>query len=154
MRTPLFINTISGIKRAGMSLAVVASLFLASCDNDDTPDPVNEEEVITTLIATLTPAGGGTAVVMTYQDLDGDGPNAPTVNVSGNLMGNTTYNGAIQVLNETESPAENITLEVLEESDEHQFFFEFTGSIAGATATDTDSMGNPCLLYTSDAADD
>jgi len=143
MRTPLFINTISGLKRAGMSLAVVASLFLASCDNDDTPDPVNEEEVITTLIATLTPAGGGTAVVMTYQDLDGDGPNAPTVNVSGNLMGNTTYNGVIQVLNETESPAENITLEVLEEADEHQFFFEFTGSIAGATATDTDSMGNP-----------
>lgn len=144
MRTPLFLNTISSLKRMGMCLALVASLFLASCDNDDSPpDPVNEEEVITTLIATLTPASGGTAVVMTYQDLDGDGPNAPTVDVSGNLMGNTTYNGVIQVLNETESPAENITLEVLEESDEHQFFFAFTGSIAGATATDTDSMGNP-----------
>lgn len=144
MRTPLFLNTISSLKRMGMCLALVASLFLASCDNDDSPpDPVNEEEVITTLIATLTPASGGTAVVMTYQDLDGDGPNAPTVDVSGNLMGNTTYNGVIQVLNETESPAENITLEVLEESDEHQFFFTFTGSIAGATATDTDSLGNP-----------
>ena len=131
------------LKNMGVALTMAIALVFASCDNDDNPDPVNEEEVITTLIATLTPAGGGTTVTLTYTDLDADGPNPPVAEVSGNLMGNTTYNGVIQVLNETETPAENITLEVLEEADEHQFFFEFTGSIAGATATDTDSMGNP-----------
>ena len=144
MKTPLLIKTLSGLKRTGMSLAVVASLFLASCDNDDTPDPVNEEEVITTITATLTPAGGGTAITLVSRDLDGDdGPNPPVITVSGDLAGNTTYNGTMEILNETESPAEDVTEEILEEDDEHQFFFEFTGSIQGVTYSDQDGNGNP-----------
>ena len=126
-----------------MSLAVVATLFFASCDNDDNPDPINEEEVITTLTATLTPQGGGTAVTLQSRDVDGDGPGQPVITISGPLMGNTTYDGTIEVLNETETPAEDITEEVLEEDDEHQFFFVFTGSIGGVTYSDQDGDGNP-----------
>ena len=37
-----------------LSLLLIATLVFTSCDNDD-PEPVNEEEVITTLTATLTP---------------------------------------------------------------------------------------------------
>lgn len=98
--------------------------LVMSCNNDDDnpPEPVNEEEVITTLIATLTPEGGGTAVTLTLRDLDGDGPNDPVI-TNGNLAANTVYNGELQVLNETESPAEDITEEVKDEADEHQFLF-------------------------------
>jgi hypothetical protein len=144
MKTPLFLNTVASLKRVGTFMTITAALFFASCDNDDTPDPVNEEEVITTITATLTPVGGGATITLQSRDIDGDGPGAPVITVTGgDFAGNTTYNGTMEILNETESPAEDVTEEILEEDDEHQFFFEFTGSIAGVTYSDTDGDGNP-----------
>ena len=103
---------------------LVLSLLISGCSSDDnSPEPVNEEEVITTMTITLTPQGGGTAILLQSQDLDGDGPNAPAITVSGNLAANTTYDGTIVLLNETVSPAENITEEVEGEAEEHQFFY-------------------------------
>ena len=114
----------------------------------DLPE-VNEEEVITTLTATLTPVGGGTSIVLKTQDLDGDGPDAPVVTVSGSLAANTVYNGTMEILNELESPAEDITEEIEEEADEHQFFFGVTNSIVTATYADLDSNNLPIgLEYT------
>ncbi|WP_298420412.1 type 1 periplasmic binding fold superfamily protein [uncultured Kordia sp.] len=128
-------------------LAVMAmtATFITGCSSDDdAPAPVNEEEVITTLTATLTPVGGGAAITLQSRDLDGDGPDAPVITVSGNLAASTTYNGAIVLLNETETPAENITLEVEEEDDEHQFFFTTTTSLNITTANlNLDGNGNP-----------
>lgn len=127
-----------------LSLLFIATTVFVSCNNnDDDPEPVNEEEVITTLIATLTPQGGGTAIELKSQDLDGDGPNAPVITVSGNLAANTTYTGEMRVLNETETPAENVTEEVAEEDDEHQFFFTPTNNIVTVAYTDMDGNGNP-----------
>ena len=61
-------------------------LIIVSCskDDNDTPEPVNEEEVITTMTVTLTPKEGFEAETVTLQtkDLDGDGPNAPVISVS------------------------------------------------------------------------
>jgi len=117
-------------------------MSLTSCSSDD-PEIVNEEELITTLKVTLTPQGGGSVVTLQLQDLDGDGPNAPVTTVSGPLQANTTYTGVTQVLNETESPAEDITLEVEEEGDEHQFFYTFSNSTASIKYTDEDVNKNP-----------
>ena len=134
------------MKKNVFLLAIAVSLTFAACNNDDdnTPDPVNEEEVITTLTLTLVPDGGGTPVTLQSQDLDGDGPGAPVVTVSGNLMPNTTYVGSVVFLNETEDPAENVTIEVIEESDEHQVFY-ITSSALEITTTylDFDGDGNP-----------
>ncbi len=126
-------------------MAISASLFFVSCSNDDdNPDPVNEEEVITTMTITLVPQGGGDTVTLQSQDLDGDGPNAPVINVSGPLMTNTDYSGTIVLLNETETPPENITEEVEEEDDEHQIFFAVGGSLSASTSYDNfDGDGNP-----------
>lgn len=132
------------IRKNRAAYLVMGSLVLLACSNDDNnPQPVNEEEVITTLTVTLTPDGGGTAVTLQSRDLDGDGPDAPVINVSGSLAGNTTYSGSIVLLNETVSPAEDITEEVAEEDEEHQFFFAFTGPISGVTYADEDGNGNP-----------
>ncbi len=129
-----------------LSIALVSALFVSCSDDDDTPDPVNEEELITTMTITLTPQGGAGDITLQTQDLDGDGPNAPVITVSGPLAASTTYTGSIVLLNETENPAENITLEVAEEDDEHQFFYVTTGSITGVTYTDQDGNGNPVGL--------
>ena len=133
--------------RTFVALSVLAILaFSCSDDDDSTPEVVNEEEVITTMNVSLTPQGGGTTITLQSQDLDGDGPNAPEITVSGNLTGFTTYEGSIELLNETEDPAEDITEEIEEEAEEHQFFFSTTGSLGNVTYTDSDANANPIGL--------
>lgn len=125
--------------------ALILVITLASCSDDDTPEPVNEEEVITTLTATLTATDAAT-VTLQIRDLDGDGPDAPVISSPNVLLPNTTYQGRIELLNETESPAEDITEEVEEEDEEHQLFFSTTGNITSVTYNDTDGNGNPVGL--------
>ena len=120
-----------------------ASLFLASCSDDDN-GPVNEEEVITTVITTLT--NGSTTITLTSRDLDGDGPNAPVVTVSGDLTANTVYNGEITLLNETVTPADNITAEVEEEGEEHQIFYQIPSALGTIGYTDFDVNAKPVGL--------
>jgi len=125
-----------------IALLVIPAIFSTSCSNDDAP--VNEEEVITTVTTTL--VGGGQTITLTSRDLDGDGPNAPIVTVSGNLVAGTTYTGSTTFLNELESPAEDITVEVEEEGADHQVFYQLPSSIGTVTYTDTDANGRPIGL--------
>ncbi len=127
--------------------AILLSLvMISSCKKDKTVIP-NEEEVITTLNYTLTPVGGGTTVTMTFQDLDGDGGAEPVI-TGGTLVANTTYTGALELLNETETPAEDITAEIKEEDADHQFFFSTTVSALTVTYEDQDDNGQPVGLQT------
>ena len=133
------------LKKVVTALFVTTLLVLTSCSKDDDPIIPNEEEVITTLEYTLTPSDGGTVVVLSFQDLDGDGGNAPII-TGGTLDSNKTYTGALVLLNEQETPAEDITTEIQEEDEDHQFFFQT--NIAGLTVayTDQDANGNPLGL--------
>lgn len=133
------------IKTLSLIFASILVLGLTSCSSDDdntTPQPVNEEEVITTLILTLT-SNGNPTVTMTSDDPDGDGPNDLVITVSGDLVAGASYQGTVQVLNRTEDPAENITEEVEEEDDEHQFFFFVNGVDLATTYENFDGDGNP-----------
>ncbi|MCA0933086.1 type 1 periplasmic binding fold superfamily protein [Lutimonas saemankumensis] len=132
------------------TLKLLAALFffsalLISCnDDDDDLPPVNEEELITTMTVTLIPEGGGTNVVLKTVDLDGDGPNPPVITVSGPFSTGTTYQGSIELLNESVNPAEDITEEVEEEAEEHQFFHTVGGALDATTfATNFDGNGHP-----------
>jgi hypothetical protein len=107
-----------------LTIAMAALITLNSCSNDD--KPVNEDEVITTVTTTLT--GGGQIITLTSRDLDGDGPNAPVITVSGNLVANTTYTGAVTFLNDIANPVENITAEILAEGVDHQLFYQATNA--------------------------
>lgn len=126
-------------------IAIAAVLFVSCSNDDDKPTPVNEEELITTVVATFTPQDGGEAITLTSRDLDGDGPNAPVVDVSGNFAKGATYNGAVTFANEMASPAEDITAEVKEESDEHQVFYQQNG-LGSFTYTDADANDKPVGL--------
>lgn len=122
---------------------VAMTMTISSCSEDDTPPPpVNEEEVIITLNVFLTDTAGNT-VTFSFVDLDGDGGNAPTISTDSLLTG-MTYSGTITLLNESETPAEDITLEIQEEDDEHQFFF--SSDDATFAYTDQDGNGNPVGL--------
>ncbi len=130
--------------------ALLSALFLmTSCNNDDdAPEPGNDEEEITTLKITFQKVGAIGTTSFTWQDLDGEGGNAPTIdNIT--LEAGATYTATIQLLNENEDEdlndeEYNVTLEIEEEDDEHQFFYTLS---AGLNLThsynDTDGNGNP-----------
>ncbi|WP_041265024.1 hypothetical protein [Bernardetia litoralis] len=118
-------------------------VLFSSCEDDEDPVIPNEEEVITTLTYTLT-ADGQPTVVLSFKDLDGDGGNSPVI-TGGTLAANTVYEGKIELLNEIEG--EDITEEIEEEDDEHQFFFSATGLDLAVAYNDTDGT-NPVGLQT------
>ena len=138
-----------------LAILLISFLTFTACSDDDDHDhdEGTEEELITTVRYTLT--NGNNIVTLTFSDPDGEGGNDGTYSISGDLDENLTYTGLIELLNETESPAEDITEEVLEEALEHQFFFTPTNGIATVAYTDTDSEGNPVgiqfTLTTTDA---
>lgn len=140
-----------------LTAIIFALLLLTGCSEDDPADPGDdgpgEQEVITTVTLTLTPQAGGTAVTAQWQDLDGDGGNAPTIGTL-TLNAGVSYNGTITLLNEQENPAESITDEVSEEADEHQLFYTPLNGIANSVTiavADQDGNGLPIgLVFTVD----
>jgi hypothetical protein len=128
-----------------LSLVAALTIMLQSCQRDD--DHCchgSEEEVITTLIYTLT-APDGSVAQLTFRDTDGDGGNAPVITTDP-LKANIVYTGAITLSNESGSPAEDITEEVAEEKEEHQFFLSATVPGLTISYADTDADGKPVGL--------
>lgn len=123
---------------------------LTSCKKDDPKPPtgggggpVNEQELITTLNVYFTSPDSADQRQWTWRDLDGDGGNAPVITTEA-LAPNSTYLVRIEVLDESNpNNVEDITEEILEEDEEHQFFFVVTGANATAQYTDQDGNGDP-----------
>ena len=134
-----------------LTLTAGTMLFNFGCGDDKNPAGPGEEELITTVILTLTETGTTNQVTAQFEDLDGDGGNAPVIGTL-TLGAGKTYTGTIQLLNASVNPAEDITEEVEAESDAHQFFFTAEGGIAGrvvVTITDLDVNNLPIgLEYT------
>ena len=130
-----------------LAILFVSTLTFSSCsdDHDDDHDD-HDEELITTVTYTLT--NGNDVVTLNFQDLDGEGGSPGTYTVSGALTANTTYLGEIKLLNETESPAEDITTEVKAEGDEHEFFYTSSITDIAISKTDVDANGNPIGIET------
>ncbi|WP_029209417.1 hypothetical protein [Aquimarina agarilytica] len=140
------------MKKIALALCSLSIAFTSCGDDDDNnavkPDPVvpNQEEVITNINFTLTPTTG-TPVVLKFEDLDGDGGNAPTI-TGGTLKANTTYTGVLELLNNQNGKSENVTEEIIEEDEDHQLFY--ASSIKGVTIayTDKDADNNPLGITT------
>lgn len=158
------------MKRAFRSLivfaAAVSMAYLQSCDNED-PAPENIPEVVTRATLRFTPAAGTNAplVVVTATDPDRDGPQDLRVDGPINLLRSVTYTLTMELINELATPSSkeyDITKEILEEDDEHMFFFSWTNNVFSNPAgngnidnrndpvnyNDRDSRGFPLGLST------
>jgi hypothetical protein len=135
-------KTMNYLNKTKIYFLAITAVTISSCSNND--NPVNEEEVITTVAITLT--NGSSSIKLLSRDLDGDGPNPPEVNVSGTLAVGTTYTGAVTFLNQTVTPAEDITLEIEEEGVDHQLFYQAPSALGVFTYNDTDANGKPIGL--------
>ncbi|MGD1843379.1 MAG: hypothetical protein ACFB0B_21170 [Thermonemataceae bacterium] len=120
-----------------------SALVFTGCDDDDDPEPENEPELITTINVTFTNTDDADdEVTFTASDEDGDGMGITYEN--GTLTRGATYDIEIEVLNETETPVEDVTEEIEEEDDEHQIYFGFpTTLFEDFSYENTDGNGDP-----------
>jgi hypothetical protein len=127
------INSIMNtIKLLSIVLLLTTVTILSSCDDDDEPKKEDVPELITKATLTFTPVIGGSAVVATASDPDGDGVQDIQVDGPINLTANSSYVLTIELINELAQPSSaeyNITEEVEEEGDEHMFFFAWTNNV-------------------------
>ncbi|MCP9756926.1 hypothetical protein EGI26_17310 [Lacihabitans sp. CCS-44] len=93
-------------------------LGFSACKKED--EIGEENELITTI--KLNFKNGTDIKSFSYKDLDGDGGITPVIDKI-SLAANTTYDLSIEFLDESKSPAVNITQEVSGESDEHLVLF-------------------------------
>ena len=153
-------------------LSLFSLLIFTACEDDDaTPAEENEEEVITDVKLIFTPTNtlsGLATVEATAQDPDGEGVQELQVSGSIDLAVNASYTLTYEIMNNLETPGEDIGEEILEEGAEHQIFYSFTdgaftsptgnGNIDNASDplnyNDTDANGNPLGLSTSWTAGD
>jgi len=115
-----------------LELFVLACALLGACGGDGAT--MNENEVITTVILKFTPASGS-AVTATFNDPDGDGGAAPTVDPVNLTAGNYTL--AVQFQNRLASPQVEITDEVREEQNFHLLLFTGSAIVGPATNNTT-----------------
>ncbi|MDZ7268889.1 MAG: hypothetical protein ONB48_14235 [candidate division KSB1 bacterium] len=137
------------LRPAALLFMLPLLLMWWGCEKDPaSPEEDNEQELITKVVLTLTESGSGSTVTATYNDPDGPGGMAPTIG-SLTVKAGSTYAGTIEVFDETKTPAVNLTDEIKEEADAHQFFYTPQGELAGrlvVTITDKDSKNLPLGL--------
>ena len=126
-------NGIGYIRALSLNMIGVGMLacLLTGCKNNDL---VKEDvpELITKVSLTFTPSGGGTEIVVTATDPDGEGVQDISVDGPVNLNPAETYILTLSLINElanTTDPEYNISAEVEEEGDEHMFFFSWTNNV-------------------------
>lgn len=119
-------------------------MFLFNSCNENTPQLVNEDELITTVEVTL--ESNLQTILLKSIDLDGYGPAKPVISVSEPLTKNTLYTGSIRFLNESVQPYINISEEVLAEAEAHQVFFQVPAAFETFVYDDIDANGKPIGL--------
>ena len=131
------------------TIALFIATAMSGCKKDEdlavTPPPVNEEEVITTMILSFAGQSGAMDKELRFTDADGDGGGAPVFELD-TLQTASNYNVTLLLLNETVNPVDTISNEVLEEGVDHQFFFQPTGANITVAYADTDANGTPIGL--------
>ena len=114
---------------------VLFPVIFTACDSTEPDDEgPGDEELITRVVLTLT--GGGQTVTATANDPDGDGTDFQIDTIT--LTAGTTYTGSVELADDING--EDITEEIEDEAEEHQFFYTVGGGVAGrVTVTITDS---------------
>lgn len=121
--------------------------FTQCKDSGDDVQPDDENELITSVVLNFTEQGTSNVVSFAYKDADGEGGNAPTRFDTIALKPNTTYALAIEFLDESKTPVDNITDEIEEESDEHLLVYTPSpASLLTYTYEDKDANNYPIGL--------
>ena len=114
---------------------LLLGILINSCSKDD-PDGINEQEYISNVVLEIQAADGSNQTI----DWDISEQNSQSINLNANV----DYNIEISFLNNSDpTDIENVTLEIIEEADEHQVFFNASGVDIAFEYGDFDSNNNP-----------
>ena len=126
-----------------LAALALGALTLAACDSTDPGGGAGEEELFTTVVVTLTPAGGGKPYTFTATDPDGNG--AGITYAQSLPLPAGTYDGAVTLRDDRNGV--DMTADVVDERDAHQFFYAFTPTSGASRLTisdrNTDENGLP-----------
>lgn len=147
-------------------IALLTFILIFSCSKDKDPEPAHEEEVITLVTLEVTKVGSSNTMKYNFEveghdhddhgeeDHDDDHDDHDGEHIEIELEANSSYNVSMLIYNDTDpNNIENITLEIIEEKDEHQVFYAITNELSGfsivSASDDTkDSNGNPLFIKT------
>ena len=110
---------------------ILGIIFFISCSKDD-PDGINEQEFISNVVVDIASPDG------TIQTIDWDlsETNAESIN----LKPNSNYTVELSFENRSDpTDIEDVTLEIIDEADEHQVFFEFADVSVSVTSAANDT---------------
>jgi hypothetical protein len=130
---------------------IAAMTLILSCKKDENPvptpqPPVNEGELITTIkISFVDTANFANKVTAVFSDIDGPGGNNPVIDTI-RLQPNKTYLAEILLLDQSKNPIDTISNEIIEEANDHQFFFTQTNTGITVNYADLDSNNPPLPL--------
>jgi hypothetical protein len=124
-----------------INLFIVTILVFSSCKKDDPKNPVatNPQEVLTTVIINGYNQNDSTNLKYQFnykwEDLDGDGGNAPTIDT---LVLDTgiAYRCQVLILDKTKTPFDTVSFEIEEKKNEHQFFYTPSAGLIGKFSTE------------------
>ena len=143
--------------------SLLSLVIFTACEDDDVvPEEEEEMEVITDVTLVFT-SDAGAVVTASAQDPDGEGVQELVVLDEIQLQAGTNYTLTFDIMNNLETPGEDIGEEIAEEDDEHQIFFAWTeGAFSNPTGNgnidnasdpvnynDADGNGNSLGLNTS-----
>lgn len=131
-------------------ILIVVTSIISSCkkDNNDVtkPSDINEGELITTVQFKISNADSPFVThTFQYRDVDGIGGNAPIIDTI-KLDANKIYAVEIFLLDESKTPSDTISNEVLEESKDHLFIYQPADTNLMVTINDFDNNNPPLPL--------
>src|SRR5262245_12393934 len=129
------------IQHTALFIAFLSTLAIAGCKKDTS----TEQETITTVVVHLTSADGSLNQEFEWDDRDGDGGAAPTIDEIV-VPANTTLHCHVHFYDRSKTPETNITTEVEAENTKHLLVFTINGANVTITPDDTDDNGKPFRL--------
>ena len=119
------------LKKASLLYLPLLTILIYSCSKDD-PDGINEQEFISNVVISVTSSDGAMQTI----DWDLSETNMETIN----LKVNSNYSVGLSFENRSDpTDIEDVTLEIIDEADEHQVFFEFADVSVDVTSANNDT---------------
>jgi PBP1b-binding outer membrane lipoprotein LpoB len=148
-------KTINPLKNLQLAAILFSVITIIGCSNDDdvVPEEENEVEVITDVTLIFTNTADATDVVTaSAQDPDGTGIQELQILDAITLATDTEYTLTYEILNALNAAdVEDIGDEILEEDNEHQFFFSFTENVfANPTGNGNVDAASDLINYNDD----
>ncbi|MEM9834269.1 MAG: GTP cyclohydrolase [Bacteroidota bacterium] len=120
-------NMLTNVRKYGKYLPLLGIVWIASCSDDDAPEEENVVEVFTDVTLIFTNTADNSTVTATATDPDGVGSQPLVVQGGITLTSGATYMLTYEIENALDpNDVEDIGAEILEEDNEHQFFYSFT----------------------------